>query len=94
MNDFVFKFIFENTKDKAFNNSMQFRKYLWETYGIKEKELGTELYIAINKYQVKKYGRSINPIFEYHTKETERIKTQINQSRKQQKKKRKGFWLN
>lgn len=94
MNDFVFKFIFENSKDKAFINSTDFRRYLWKRYGIREKEIGTELYIAINKYQVKKYGRSINPAYVWKTKEEERIKTQIGHSRKHARKNRKGFWLN
>ena len=61
MSDFAFDFIFEISKDKCFTNSREFRGYLWNKYGIRDKSFGTKLYIAINNYQVKKYGKSLNP---------------------------------
>lgn len=94
MNDFTFNYIFEMSKDKFFTNATQFRYYLWNRYGIKEKEFGTKLYTAINKYQVKKYGRSINPQYVFYTKESEKRKTINSNARKNQRKKRNGFWLN
>lgn len=94
MNDFVFNYIYEISKDKAFINATQFRHYLWCRYGIINKEFGTRLYTAINKYQIKKYGRSINPQYVFYAKETEEIKRHNSNARKQQRKNRKGFWLN
>ena len=66
MNDFVFKFIFEKEKNKAWTNSSWFRFYLKNNYGITNQDDGTRLYIAINKYQVKKFGRTIDPKFLYY----------------------------
>ena len=94
MNDFVFNYIFEETKDKGFINARHFRSYIQKKYGIKEQNIGTKLYTAINKYQINKYGRLINPQHTFYTKESERIKTQRENARKQARKNRKGFWLN
>ena len=89
MNDFIFNFIFEETKDKGFINATHFRSYILKKYGIKERETGTQLYTAINKYQIKKYGRSINPQHTFYTKESERIKSQRGYARKNARKNRK-----
>ena len=94
MNDFTFKYLFEISKDKAFVNSTQFRHHRANRYGINEREFGTRLYTAINNYQVKKYGRSINPQYVYYSKETEERKRKNSNARKNQMKNRKGFWLN
>lgn len=94
MDEFIFNYIFETSKDKEFINAIQFRHYLSSKYGINNKRLGTDLYIAINRYQVKKYGKSLNPMFVFYSKETEaRIRANRN-SIKQARKNRKGFWLN
>lgn len=86
MNDFMFNYIFNNEKDKAFFNAKVFRIYLERTYGIKDIKMGTDLYIAINRYQVKKYGCSVNPNdFIDLSKETLRRKAKI---RMQSKRKR------
>ena len=61
MNDFVFNVIFEREKEKAWVNSYVFRVYLKRKYGILDRDIGSQLYIAINKYQVNKYGSSIQP---------------------------------
>ena len=86
MNDFVFKFIFESEKDKAFPNSRVFRMYIQKKYGIVDIFDGTKLYIAINKYQLKKYGRSVNPNdYIDLTKETLQHKRDIRRSVKYKK---------
>lgn len=61
MNDFIFNFIFAAEKNKPWSNSNVFRKYVIRKYGIVDVFDTTRLYIAINKYQVKKFGRSIQP---------------------------------
>lgn len=63
MNDFVFNYIFEQVKDRGFSNALQFRVYLFKKYGIDDRYRQdiTRLYVDINRYQVKKYGRSVNP---------------------------------
>ena len=61
MNDFIFKFVFESEKDKPWSNSNVFRNYIKKKYNINNQSDGTKLYIAINKYQVKKYGGSMQP---------------------------------
>lgn len=61
MTDFAFNLIFQIEKDREIYNSKVFRHYIRKKYGVKDQEEGTNLYIAIIKYQVKKYGKSIQP---------------------------------
>lgn len=78
MDDFIFNFIFEELKDRTFCNSKQFRVVLEKKYGIKDRELGTKLWVAISNYQIKKYGQSINPnLYIDLSKETLYRKAQI-----------------
>ena len=80
MNDFVFNYILNEIKDKTFSNTRQFRLYLLKKYKIDDtyRQDITRLWIAINKYQIKKYGRSINPsLYIDLSKETLYRKAQI-----------------
>lgn len=69
MDDFVFKYIFETEKDKPWSNSNWFRLYIRKKYNITNQEDGTKLYTAINRYQVKKYGGSIEPRFFFYSED-------------------------
>ena len=86
MDDFIFNFIFEELKDKTFCNSKQFRVVIEKKYGIKDRALGTKLWVAISNYQIKKYGQSINPnLYIDLTKETLRKKAHIRKCVKREK---------
>lgn len=86
MDNFIFNFIFEELKDRTFCNSIQFRMLLEKKYGIKDRALGTKLWIAISNYQIKKYGQSINPnLYIDLSKETLRKKAHIRRSVKREK---------
>lgn len=61
MDEFMFNFIFSELKDRTFSSAGQFRILLEKKYGIKDRQLGTRLWVAISNYQIKKYGQSINP---------------------------------
>ena len=61
MNDFIFNFIFENEKETFWTNANIFRSRIRRKYGIVSPKDETRLYIAINQYQVKKYGHSVQP---------------------------------
>ena len=86
MDDFIFNFIFEELKDRTFCNSKQFRVVIEKKYGIKDRALGTKLWVAISNYQIKKYGQSINPnLYIDLTKETLRKKAHIRRTVKRRK---------
>ena len=86
MNDFVFNYIFQNEKDKAWSNARLFRFYIRKKYNIVDVEFVSKLYAFINKYQVKKYGGSINP-HSIRTKEDYLLRAQlVRQSRYERKK--------
>lgn len=88
MNEILFKYIFEKEKNKGWQNSKQFRGYIYKTYNLKNYQEGTELYIAINRYQVKKYGCSVNPdLYIDLSKETLRRKALIRKAIRQERKK-------
>lgn len=59
MNDFIFNYIFNKEKDKSWLNANVFRGYVRRKYKIKDFAFGTRIYTAINRYQVKRYGRSL-----------------------------------
>lgn len=88
MNEIIFKYIFTKEKDKGWQNSTQFKGYLYKTYNIKDNQEGTRLYIAINKYQVKKYGGSVNPdLYIDLSKETLKKKALIRKAVRQERRK-------
>ena len=55
--DFKEKIIFEEYKDKAFENSSAFKKEIKDKYNY---IASSDLYTRIINYQIKKYGRSIS----------------------------------
>ena len=60
--EFIENIIFENEKDNAFGNSNYFYKKLNVRYNIRATAKDySELYKRIINYQIKKYGRSLNP---------------------------------
>lgn len=85
MNDFVFRFIFENEKDKGWSNSRWFRTYIKKKYRITNQEDGTKLYVAINKYQIEKYGITIDPTVLYYKEDYIKRATAIRNQRKREK---------
>lgn len=88
MNEIVFKYIYEKEKNKGWQNSRQFRGYIYKTYNIKDSKIGTDLYIAINRYQIKKYGCSVSPdLYIDLSKETLRRKALIRRAIRQERKK-------
>lgn len=63
--------IFNLEKDNVLFNGRVFRKRLIEKYKISE-EVARDLYIRIDKYQVKKYGHTLYSVIECEDKK-ERI---------------------
>lgn len=63
--------IFNLEKDNVLFNGRVFRKRLIEKYKISE-EVARDLYIRINKYQVKKYGHTLYSVVDSDDKK-ERI---------------------
>lgn len=53
MNDFLFKILFAKYKDTTIQNAKDLKRKVYSEYKIL---INSDLYIAINKYQVKKYG--------------------------------------
>lgn len=59
MNRFIFDFIFNTEKDKPLLSAKQFKAKIYKQYKL---EIDNELYVAINNYQIKKYGSPLeNP---------------------------------
>ena len=59
-------FLFELYKDNSFKNSEHFRKELKEKYNLTDEQL-SELYVMISKYQVNKYGQTLDSRYIIHT---------------------------
>ena len=53
MNEFLFKLLFAKYKDTTIQNANHLKKKVYNDYKIL---INSDLYIAINKYQVAKYG--------------------------------------
>jgi len=53
MNEFLFNYLFAKYKDTTIQNAKDLKKKVYNDYKI---IINSDLYIAINKYQVSKYG--------------------------------------
>jgi len=69
--EFQLNYYFEMYKDKSFRNAKEFKTHFTKKHG--EFPLLKELYLMIDKYQIKKYGQALVYTFEpFRTKEEER----------------------
>ena len=53
MNRFIFDIIFNIEKDKPLLSAKQFKARIYKKYKL---EINNDLFVAINNYQIKKYG--------------------------------------
>ena len=85
MNEFLFNYLFAKYKDTTIQNANHLKKKVYNDYKIL---INNDLYIAINKYQVNKYGcalrvdsRTYNNRF--YENSNKRLKYTKNKTRKQ-----------
>ena len=59
MDNFMFNYIFYTEKDQPLLSAKQFKAKIYKKYRL---EINNELFVAINNYQIKKYGSPLeNP---------------------------------